>query len=120
MMIRPAETPRYMELIPQAILAKPISYFQVVSAQRMNFSGKKVFAVDHDDLDLYEGATFQLDDGTMFAIRQYRGNPLNRSTVYLPWEIDDLNSITDIVSRVADEFYLGRADIVWQRSDNPD
>jgi hypothetical protein len=102
---------RKRELVPQAILA-----LEIFDLPRLVDS--KIVKGD-DDFDAYVGAGFWLD-GLEFAIMHYRGHPIGTSTIYLPYEIRDVEKITDIVSKIVSELKLlpGKY-VIWQRKDDP-
>ena|SRR5258708_16591511 len=111
-MIKPAalhKLIREYEFVPQAIIEEPV----LELARRFGSEVEK----GHDDFDEYLGAAAWLD-GTPFAVMHYKGHPKNTSTIYLPFEINDVNDITEIVSRIASELKLAEKSISWQRKDN--
>jgi hypothetical protein len=100
-----------IDLIPQAIIAKPPSVFAARFGE---------FAEAYDDLDYYEGAAFKVD-GQPFAMRRYRGVPdKDTTTIYFPDHIKDVNMITNLISKIIEELRLQPKDLQWQRADNPD
>jgi hypothetical protein len=100
-----------IDFVPQAVIKKPVAYF--VAEMRVPF------VRGHDDLDEYEGAAFSLN-GLPFAIRHYKGHPADVVTIYLPSRFEDVGEITAILSTIIDELPISRADLLWQRADNPD
>jgi hypothetical protein len=100
-----------VDLVPQAIIGKPTSYFE--DYLHVEFAG------GDDDLDAYEGAVFVLNNETVFALRHYSGHPKDTTTVYLPRKYQDVNTISKIVERLVDELRIDRKDVVWQRADDP-
>jgi hypothetical protein len=98
------------EFVPQAIIAETVHEL----AKRFGSDVEN----GHDDLDEYQGAAAWLDEFP-FAVMHYRGHPTNTSTIYLPFDIGDVDKITDIVSRIASELKLSSKSITWQRKDNP-
>ncbi len=101
-----------VELIPQAIIAKPTSYF----ADKFGIK----FSTDQDDLDQFEGAALVINDHLQIALKHYHGYPESTTTVYLPYEIRDLKIISETIRRVVAELQIPNAWIAWQRSDGPD
>jgi len=93
-----------IELVPQAIVARPISYFEKSLGIR--------FIKNRDDLDEFDGAALLINDKLHLALKHYPG--------YLPYEINELAQITEVIRFVADELHISSAWIVWQRSDDPD
>lgn len=101
-----------IELVPQAIVARPISYFEKSLGIR--------FIKNRDDLDEFDGAALLINDKLHLALKHYPGYPNDTTTIYLPYEISDLAQITEVIRFVADELHISSAWIVWQRSDDPD
>jgi len=106
----PRESIAKVDLIPQAILNRPVSFF----ADRRNIR----FFWESDDLDVYESAALRLN-GTPFALRHYRGYPENTTTIYLPREVSNVTDITSMISAIVQALELSRTEICWQRSENP-
>jgi hypothetical protein len=98
------------EYVPQAILA--------VAVETLAKSFGAQLVSDHDDLDGFVGAGFWLDD-TPFAIMHYHGHPADTATIYLPRQIADLESITELVHVITSEFCVPDDLIRWQRKNNP-
>ena len=97
------------EFVPQAILAEEIYSL----AERIHSKVEK----GKDSLDFYMGTAGWLD-GLLFTVMHYRGHPPSTSTIYLPFEIHDVNEITKILSRLIAEFGLPKKKIIWQRKDD--
>lgn len=100
------------ELIPQAIIDRPISHF----AERFKLS----FTRGHDDFDRYDAAAIQLNDGLVFELKRYAGYPDNTTTIYLPYDINSIEQISNVISMITSEFNIPRSWISWQRSDDPE
>lgn len=100
-----------VDLVPQAILSRPISFFQ---------SRGIMFVQGYDDLDAYLGAALSLNDELPFALKHYRGYPDDTTTVYLPGNVENVDEITRIVQRIVTALELSRDAISWQRADNPE
>ena len=101
-----------LELIPQAIIRKPISFFD-------GRFGIRVIN-DRDELDVYQGAALSLNDELKFALRHYAGYPPDTTTIYLSREFRDVQHIKGIVEKILRELEIPYSDISWQRADNPD
>lgn len=101
-----------IDLVPQAIIGRPVSYF-VDSLNIRLIAGS-------DDFDEYEGASLLLNNDTPFALRHYSGHPENTVTIYLPREYRDVDQITMILSHIAKELHVSRSDIIWQRAYDPE
>lgn len=96
-----------IEFVPQAIISEPV----VELAKRYGGEIEK----GADDFDFYEGSG-ALIDGTPFAIMHYQGHPKLTSTIYLPFDIQDVKEISKIIFHIASELKLfGK--IQWQRED---
>ncbi len=100
------------EMIPQAIISRPTSYFAV----RHSIP----FSHEHDDLDEYEVAAVQIGDGLVFAMKHYQGYPENTTTIYLPDRIKRVTEISYVIEAISRELGISRDLIMWQRSDDPD
>lgn len=96
-----------MDLIPQAILNQPISYFEKQGIH---------FVKDEDELDTFVGAALLLDNSVRFALKHHPGYPKDTTTVYLARNIHDLREITMMVQKIVEAFHLSREAIRWQRS----
>jgi hypothetical protein len=99
------------EFVPQAIVGVNVSYF----ADRF----KSELVKEHDDLDEFLGTAFWLDEWLPFTVMHYRGHPPDTSTIYLPFEITDVEKITGIVERIASEFKVTDK-VLWQRKNDPE
>jgi hypothetical protein len=114
LMLRPMpfSTVNKLDLVPQAILRKPLSYFE-------NQLHTKVVHGE-DDLDVFEGVALSLNDKLPFALKYYPGYPKNTTTIYLSAEVSDVQEISEIVRVIVRELELSDEAIEWQRSDDPD
>jgi len=101
-----------IELVPQAIIKKPVSYFQ-------DTLGIK-FVELHDDLDVYDGAALSLNGKLPIALKHYRGHPPDTTTIYLSRELRNNGEISRIVQRIIKELKLAPDAVSWQRSDSPE
>jgi hypothetical protein len=102
---------RDIDLIPQAVIAKPVSFFE----KHLGLH----FIDDCDDLDYYRGAAMCLDDKLRFALMHHRGDPPDTTTLYLPREINDVAEISKAIRAIIDEMKVPPDSIEWQRSDDP-
>ena len=101
-----------LDLIPQAIINKPLSYFH---------KHLKIEIVHgRDDLDEFEGAALLVDNALPFALKHYPGYPDNTTTIYLSHELKDLEEISRAISIIVKELRLPKKAVSWQRSDNPE
>ncbi len=102
---------RDIDLIPQAVIGKPVSFFE----KHLGLH----FIDGFDDLDYYRGAAMRLDDKLPFALMHHRGDLPDATTLYLPREIHDAQEISMAIRAIIDEMKIPRDSIQWQRSDNP-
>jgi hypothetical protein len=100
------------DMLPQAILRRPV-------ADLANQLGEPLLEA-FDDLDVYQGIALQLNGETQFALKHYKGHPAGTTTVYLSSQISEIETITRLVARIADELHLSGRDVLWQRKDDPD
>jgi hypothetical protein len=70
-----------IEWIPQAIIRKPVSYFQ----KRLGLK----FVEDSDNLDYFEGTLPARIGNRSFVLRHYRGFPSDVVGIYLPHDLTD-------------------------------
>jgi hypothetical protein len=100
------------ELIPQAIINRPTSHF----ASQF----KIPFTSGHDDFAFFEAAAVQLNDDIVFELKRYVGYPENTTTIYLPYNIRDIEYVSRLIGIIADELHIPMNWISWQRRDNPE
>jgi hypothetical protein len=99
------------DLIPQAIIRKPVAYFE-----GQGFG----FVHDYDALDFFQGAAFLLDD-LPFALIHHRGCPDNETTIYLTRDFsEDVGTITDSIRHILAALRLPSNSLVWERKDDPE
>jgi hypothetical protein len=101
-----------IDLIPQAIIGKPISFFET-------WLGAKIVR-EHDGLDDFQAIAFSLDGELQFAFKHYNGYPADTTAVYLPREFKSIPEISHVIAKILDELHLPTKDVRWQRSDNPE
>src|SRR5579863_10441294 len=98
-------------LVPRAVVAVPVAAI----AEQLHID----LVRDGDDLDYYEGAALDLD-GVTFAIMNYRGNPRDQTTVFMPLSIGKAREIANLFRRIAKELRLSNEAVVWrQENDDP-
>jgi len=100
-----------MDLVPQAILNKPVSFF----ADHWNIH----FLQQSENLDVCQTAALRLNNETVFALKHYRGYPEDTTTIYLPREVSNVNEITSLIGAIVHALDLSGAVIRWQRADDP-
>ncbi|MBV8359387.1 MAG: hypothetical protein JO189_15840 [Deltaproteobacteria bacterium] len=99
------------DLIPQAIIDKPMSYF-----------AKQGFALVHDSdaLDSFEGIALLLDD-LPFALIHHRGNPNNETTVYLTRDFGhNIDKISASIRDILVALNISSESLIWERRNDPD
>ncbi len=113
-MLRPLnfEAFKGIDLVPQAIIKKPPSYFH----EKLGIE----FVDSYDDLDRFDGALLALNGDRAFALKHYRGEPADTTTVYLSRDDQDVETISAIVNEILRALEISPDAVVWQRSDNPE
>ncbi len=101
-----------VDLVPQAIIDRPISFFH----DQLGID----FVTDNDDLDEYEGAFLTFNGKWAFALRHYKGHPADKTTIYLLREIDKVEAISEMIQEIVRELKLPDNALYWQRSNNPE
>jgi hypothetical protein len=105
--------PSNVDFIPQAILQRDIE--QVAKALDVGIEN------GWDDLDSFKEVTFVSDFGSVpVAIRHYAGHPTGTTTIYLPFQINDIDLITRIISFIVERLHFTAEDVYWQRKDDPE
>jgi hypothetical protein len=99
-----------VELVPQAILSLPISYFAKKYGE---------FQKREDDFDIYEGAEFATGSGVKFSLRRYSGYPKDTTTIYLPNQVSGVKEISALILKIVHELDVPHDAIQWQRFDDP-
>jgi hypothetical protein len=102
-MIRISPYTPEQEVVPQAIFWRPISYFATS------------IRTDEDDLDSFQAASFILDNDINFDLRRYRGHPDQTVTVYLPFNVEALEEILQIIGVIIIGLALPKYAVAWQR-----
>ncbi len=103
---------RGIDFIPQAILRASVTYLAARLGQQ------PVHACD--DLDEFEGFSFfSTFIKSAVAVRHYAGHPDGTASVYLPYEIREVDRITSMIRALTEEFGLTPEDIIWERRDDP-
>jgi hypothetical protein len=99
------------ELEPHALLGKSPSFFEK--------ERDVAFTSGLDDLDYFLAALFMLNEATVFALKRYRGNPKDTTTIFLSPRLRYVDEITRIIAAIVQDLDLSEADILWQRKDTP-
>ncbi len=93
------------EVVPQAIIWRPLRYCTLVIRQ------------GEDDLDKFEAASFTIGNDIRFDLRVYRGHihPEVTVTLYLPEDVRDENRVLELVSLITEEMAIPVSAIAWRR-----
>jgi hypothetical protein len=102
-MIRPSPYAPEYEVVPQAIFWRPLSYFATSVRE------------DEDELDIFQAASFTIDNNISFDLRKYRGHPNYTVTVYLSFDVEALRDILKIIELIIMEMALPEYAVAWQR-----
>jgi hypothetical protein len=98
-----------VDVIPQAIIALPVDKI-----------GLKYLREESDDFDLYQGASFKLDDKIEIAVRHYRGHPKNTTTIYIDRRERDVGHITHLIRKILEELHIPVEALQWERQHDPE
>jgi|ERR1043165_2669143 hypothetical protein len=102
-MIAVCSFPHQFDAVPHAIFWRPLAYFTMEIRKEV------------DDLDEFEGASFQIGNQISFDLRKYAGHPDFTASVYLPMQMEDPREINEVLDRVIKEFRLPKSAIGWRR-----
>jgi hypothetical protein len=91
------------DVIPQAIIWRPLRYFTLTIRD------------GEDGLDKFKAASFAIGNDIRFDLRVYRGHPELTVTLYLPEESGEEKRITEIIDIVIREMLIPMAAIAWRR-----
>jgi hypothetical protein len=91
------------DVIPQAIIWRPLRYFTLTIRD------------GEDGLDKFKAASFAIGNDISFDLRVYRGHPELTVTLYLPEELGDEKRITEIIDIVIREMLVPITAIAWRR-----
>jgi len=94
--------------VPQATIKVPIGVLEKDCGLHF-FEG-------WDDLDVYRGTEVLHVDGHPYVLRHYGGDPLNQVGVYLPFEVNHLDKITELVRAVLKQLRVSQNTVTWQRA----
>src|SRR5436190_1044937 len=102
-MIRPSSYVPEYEVVPQAIFWRPLPYFTTSIRE------------DEDELDIFRAASFIIDNSISFDFRKYRGHPDYTVTVYLPFDVETISDILNIIRLIITEMALPEYAVAWRR-----
>jgi hypothetical protein len=91
------------DVIPQAIIWRPLRYFTLTMRD------------EEDGLDKFNAASSAIGNDIRFDLRVYRGHPELTVTLYLPEEVGDKKRITEIIDIVIREMLIPMTAIAWRR-----
>lgn len=91
------------QVIPQAIIWRPLRYFTLQTRH------------SEDELDSYEGASFAIGNDIRFDLRHYAGHPALTVSIYLPLDIDDQKRIAEILDIIIQEMRVPPTAVAWRR-----
>jgi hypothetical protein len=105
-MLRLANHGLESDVIPQAILWRPLLYFTTAIRE------------DEDGLDTYRGASFSVDNQLSFDLRTYRGHPAHTVTLYLAFALRKEAEIVAAVDTVVETMAVPEGAVAWRRGWN--
>jgi len=95
--------------VPQAVVGKAPA--DIENTHNVKFSRGE------DDLYYFEGALLRLDDKVDFILKRYdRNEEEGQTTIYLPYEISNIQDIAEIIGSIARELGISRTELLWERS----
>jgi hypothetical protein len=94
--------PEY-EVIPHAIIWRPLNYFTITIMD------------GEDDLDIFKGASFVIGNEVSFALRSYCGHPDFTVTLYLPHTVESSKEISDAIDLVIQVMVIPHTAVAWRR-----
>jgi hypothetical protein len=102
-MLRLAQHGLESDVIPQAIFWRPLVYFS--NSVREN----------EDNLDIYRGTSFSIDNRLSFDLRHYRGHPVHTVTLYLAFSLQGEEEIVAAVDTVVQIMAIPEPAVAWKR-----
>ncbi|HEX3883399.1 MAG TPA: hypothetical protein VHW66_12130 [Stellaceae bacterium] len=102
-MLRLANHGLESDVIPQAIFWRPLIYFTTSIRE------------GEDGLDMYEEASFSLDNQLSFDLRHYRGHPGHTVTLYLAFSLQKEAEIVAVVDTVLQIMAVPKLAVAWKR-----
>lgn len=93
------------DVVPHAIIWRPLHYFTV------NVRNRK------DGLDKFEGMIFAIGNNIRFDLRSYRGHPDLTVTLYFSEQLEDQAKITEIIDIVIKEMLIPATEVAWRRGE---
>jgi len=74
------------------------------------------FSRGEDDLYFFQGALLRLDDKVDFILKRYdRSAELGVTTLWLPYDVADIQEITECVSAIARQLGVSGKEVLWER-----
>lgn len=93
------------DVVPQAIFWRPLKYFSFFIRE------------DEDGLDVFEVASFVVNNDIRFDLRTYRRHYKFMVTLYLPGELEGDAEISRIIKIAIKELIVPRNAVAWQRGE---
>lgn len=91
------------DVVPQAIIWRPLRYFTLQIHDGA------------DGLDSYKGASFSIGNDIRFDLRHYRGHPGLTVSLYLDEALVDEKRINEIIDIIVREMLIPLSAIAWRR-----
>jgi hypothetical protein len=102
-MLRLANHGLEADVVPQAIFWRPLIYFATMIRQ------------DQDGLDVYQGASFSIDNRLNFDLRHYRGHPSFTVSLYFAFTLRAEREIDAAVDMVVETMAVPERAVAWKR-----
>jgi hypothetical protein len=102
-MLRLANHGLETDVIPQAIFWRPLVYFTTAIRE------------DEDNLDIYTGASFSIDNQLSFDLRHYRAHPVQTVTLYFAFSLQRDDEVLAAVDTVVQIMAIPKLAVAWQR-----
>ncbi len=93
------------DVVPQAIIWRPLRYFTLTIRD------------GQDGLDRFKAASFAIGNDVRFDLRVYRGHPSPEYTVslYLPTDVTGDQRISEVIGIIINEMVIPLTAIAWRR-----
>jgi hypothetical protein len=102
-MLRLADHGLESDVVPQAIFWRPLVYFTARIRE------------DQDGLDVYQGASFSIDNRLNFDLRHYRGHPNYTVSLYFAFTLRREPEIEAAIDTVAEIMAVPGPAVAWKR-----
>lgn len=91
------------DVVPQAIFWRPLAYFTTAIRE------------EQDNLDVYKGASFSVDNRLNFDLRTYRGHLVYTVTLYFAFALREEAEIGAAVNTVVETMAVPERAVAWRR-----